>query len=134
MMCKKRVLLSIGCPQSGNIPLLTKLGQHDRNFLVRFNQRVFFKRRYRTKYSLNVRGHLCTSMQSLAKSVRHSFSQTCFERLRKAVRVKKRHIFLANLKRILKHSLCVREIFLVQKFNGEMLKTSNQSEFFLKIN
>ena len=26
---------------------------------------------------------------------------------------KKRHIFLANLKRILKHSLSVREIFLV---------------------
>ena len=32
-------------------------------------------------------------------------------------------IFPANLKRILKHSLSVREMFLVQKFNGEMLKT-----------
>ena len=51
-----------------------------------------------------------------------------------AVRVKKRQIFLANLKRILKCSLSVWKIFLVQKFNGEMLKTSNQSEFLLKIN
>ena len=72
--------------------------------------------------------------KALRNPLRHSFSPTCFERLRKAVRVKKRHIFLANLKRILKHSLSVREIFLVQKFNGEMLKTSNLSEFLLKIN
>ena len=61
----------------------------------------------------------------LQNPLRHSFSLTCFERLRRAVRVKKRHVFLANLKRILKHSLRVREIFLVQKFIGEMLKTSN---------
>ena len=46
---------------------------------------------------------------------------------------KKRHIFLANLKKILKHSLSMREIFFVQKFAGEILKT-NQSEFLLKIN
>ena len=73
-------------------------------------------------------------MQSLAKSITSFFLANLFERLRKAVRVKKRHIFLANLKRILKHSPSVREIFLVQKFIGEMLKTSNQSEFLLKIN
>ena len=72
--------------------------------------------------------------KALRNPLRHSFSLTCFERLRKAVRVKKRHIFLANLKRILKHSLGVREIFLIQKFNGKMLKTFNQSEFLLKIN
>ena len=88
------------------------------------------------KYSLNVRGHFCTCRlcKALRNPLRHSFSLTCFERLRKAVRVKKRHIFLPNLKRILKHSLSVRETFLVQKFNGEMLKTSNQREFLLKIN
>ena len=39
--------------------------------------------------------------KALRNPLRHSFSLTCFERLRKAVRVKKRHIFLANLKRIL---------------------------------
>ena len=45
--------------------------------------------------------------KALRNPLRHSFSLACFERLRKAVRVKKRHIFLANLKRILKHSLSV---------------------------
>ena len=38
----------------------TNLSPRNRNFLVRFNLRVFFKRRYWTKYSLNVRGHFCT--------------------------------------------------------------------------
>ena len=63
--------------------------------------------------------------KALRNPLRHSFSLSCFERLQKAVLEKKRHIFLANLKRILKHSLSVRDIFLVQKFDGEMLKTSN---------
>ena len=72
--------------------------------------------------------------KALQNPLRHSFSLNFFERLRKAVRVKKRHIFHANLKRILKHSLSVREIFLVQKFNGEMLKTSKSCKFLLKIN
>ena len=35
--------------------------------------------------------------KALRNPSRHSFSLTCFEQLRKAVRVKKRHIFLANL-------------------------------------
>ena len=72
----------------------------------------FFKRCYRTKYSLNVSGHFRTlrnhcENKALRNPLRHSFSLTCFKPLRKAVRVKKRHIFLANLKRILKHSLTV---------------------------
>ena len=75
-----------------------------------------------------------TVCKALRNPLRHSFSLNFFERLRKAVRVKKRHIFLANLKGILKHSLSVREIFLVYKFNGEMLKTSDSCEFLLKIN
>ena len=44
-------------------------------------------------------------------------------------RVKKRHIFLANIAKILKHSLSVQESFFGSKFNGKMLKSSNQSEF-----
>ena len=57
--------------------------------------------------------HVYVYCIALRNPLRHSFSLNFFERLRKAVRVKKRHIFLANLKRILKHSLSVREIFLV---------------------
>ena len=55
---------------------------------------------------LNVKGHFCTCRVSkaLRNPLRHSFSPSCFERLWKAIRVKKRHIFLANLKRISKHS------------------------------
>ena len=65
------------------------------------------KWRYRMKYFLNERRYFCTCTQSkaLQNSLRHSFSLSCFEQLRKAVQVKKRHIFLANLKRILKHFL-----------------------------
>ena len=73
-------------------------------------------------------------MLSLAKSVTSFFLANLLSAIAESSSSKKGHIFLANLKRILKHSLSVREIFLVQKFNGEMLKISNQSEFLLKIN
>ena len=38
-------------------------------------------------------------------------SLSCLDQLRDITRVKKRHIFLANLTKILKHFLSVREIF-----------------------
>ena len=64
-------------------------------------------------------------MQSLAKSDTSFFLAKLLRAIVESSSSKKRHIFLANLKSILKHSLSEREFCLVQKFNGEMLKTSN---------
>ena len=52
-----------------------------------------------------------------------------FDRLRDITRVKKCHIFLASLKKILK----ANENFFGQKFSGKMLKTLNKANFAEKL-
>ena len=50
-------------------------------------------------------------LKRLRARYRHFHLLNCLDRLRDITRVKKRHVFLANLTKILKHSLSVREIF-----------------------
>ena len=79
-------------------------------------------RRCRTKYSLNVRGHFCTYMKALQNPLGHSFSLSCFERLRKAVRVKKRHHFLANLK-IKRQEKCTTDFLVIVTYYRRKLRS-----------
>ena len=54
-------------------------------------------------------------------------------RLRNTTQAKKRHIFLVNLKKILKHSLSVQDHSFYSGFGSEMLKTT-KATFCSKLN
>ena len=61
------------------------------------------------------------------------FSLNFFERSRKAVRVKKHHIFLTNLKRILKHSLRCEKSFWFRNLMAKCWKLLTHANFCWKL-
>ena len=85
---------------------VTLLGPHDRNFLVRINHEKFS--RYATEQNTRLRQEVIFARTSEALELGnvHFRLLRCLDRLRDITRVKK-HIFLANLTNILKHSSSV---------------------------
>ena len=109
--------------------LLQNLRPHDRNFLACINNENFFKSRYRTKYSLRVRGYFCSCICSseswitpfslakfLGSIARYNWSEKTSHFSRQL-----NEAFEALFKR-------TRNLF-VQKFNGKMLKTPTKANF-----
>ena len=109
-------------------PSTSYLGHVTEIFSLALITRIF-KSRYRTKYSPTQEVIFARAFEAL----RPSLSELHGSIARYSITgVKKRHIFLANLTKILKHSLSVQEIFFGQKFHGKMLKIMIKASFCTK--
>ena len=95
------------------------LDQHFKNFHACINNEVF-KRRYRTKYLLKARAYFCRCMLSSTSEVTSFFFAKLLGLIAQQSPSKKSHNFLANLKKILKHSLNGRIFFF--SFRNSMAK------------
>ena len=87
------------------------MGPHDRNFLARINNENFLRGPTERNTRQRQAVIFARASEALLAGQRHFRSLSCLDRLRDITGLKKRHVFLANLTKILKHSLSVRKNF-----------------------